>query len=244
MPPQPSSDAAIYVLRVGRDGLRFRYAAQIQLLEFMLTRAKALKKPGDTLRQYVQVASPPPSRQGHDWWYGIYVDDGTRDGRPFDPADDIWKERRIFHLEGIPSLDKPDKDTIVLNATFDMSHEQELQAPLRDEVDPKGFLSVPYYTRIQLTPGIVTYVDVNYSGEYRVRWSGGRELKPKTWVAISIADKQSDCFSPPERDTAEFLAQVEDCCLFSKPNVAAAVHDKLLDFAPLDQGEVVDQPPP
>jgi hypothetical protein len=238
MAAQPSSDAAIYIVRVCRHALWFRYAAQIQLEEFTRARPGAAKQPKAQLRQHVQVASPPPKRHGQDWWRGIYLDDGTTNGRPFDPADDIWKQHRMVYLEGIPSLDQPSKDTIVLNASFNMTYEPGLQAPLRDEVDPKGFLSVPYYTRIQLTSGIVTYVDVNYSGEYRARWPN-RPLDPEVdkWVAISIADQESDCFSPPERDTAEVIAQVEDCYRFPRPHLAPAVQDERPDSAPQGQGE-------
>jgi hypothetical protein len=72
-----------------------------------------------------------------------------------------------------------------------------------DEIDQRGFLSGSY-PQPPVEAGRVTRVPVDFYGEYELRWSG--TLPAGTWVAISF-----DRFWPPERSSAEYITQVEDC---------------------------------
>jgi hypothetical protein len=208
MPPQASKDGLIDVLRVGRDGVRFRFAAQLHLSEYGRTGPPATALP--TLYQRIQATSQP-TRVGGPWQDGIRVNDGTENGRPFTlregrSLDDAWQRRGVFWLEGIPNLDLPEPDTIILDEQIELPFRWAMEVPIIDYVDPRGFLSIPYPQPEQTDT--ITYVGVNYFGEYTLAWT--RPLQPGDWVAISF-----DRFQPPDRSSADYLAQVEDVNLFA-----------------------------
>ncbi len=161
------------------------------------------------LYRRIQAASPPPTRDGRPWELGIRVKDGTEDGQPLRVAggDDSWKRRGVFHLEGIPSLDQPTPNTIVLDRWLAVPAVQAHPTTLAftNEVDQRGFLSVSYPQPPIQDEG-VTRVGVAYYNQHTFHWA--RQLPPGAWVAISF-----DRFWPPERDSADYIAQVEDCML-------------------------------
>ncbi len=215
--PLASSDAVIDVLRVGRDGVRFRVAVELHLP--MFHREGPPKEALPTRHDiWVQAASPPPTRDGDPWWDGVRVHDGTENGRPFKPTglgpgqDDGWKRHGVFCLEGIPSLDEPGPGTVVLDQGLTVPFEWGRQIPFRREVDPRGFLSIPYPQPPVGEDG-VNDVGVNYFCECTLRWR--KRLTPGDWVAISF-----DRFTPPGRRSADYIAQVERCNLFEPPRQA------------------------
>jgi hypothetical protein len=176
------------------------------------------------------VASPPPKRAGDlklDWNEGIYLNDGSE----FNPDKDGELLRQdIHHLEGIPSLDVPAPDTIILDKLLTVPFVHEVAAPSgqaqaaqsgggpamlvtlerRSTQDPPGFLSVPYP---QPSRG---QIEVNFRQTFICKWTlktknnfGIAVQNPDTmnpWVAISF-----DQFWPPERSSADFIAQVQAC---------------------------------
>jgi hypothetical protein len=209
-----SSDAVIDVRQVCCHMIQLRLGIHL----------RAPAEPPDALpARYVriQAASPPPTRAGGPWEDGILVDDGmeTRPLLPTD-ADDPWKRRGVDWVTGIASLDQPKPSTIVLDRWLVLPARRAQLAVLPEraearaapapasftalnEVDPRGFLSVPYpLPRVDGRP--VPEISVDYSGEYTLPWT--RQLMPDGWVAISL-----DRFCPPERDSADYIAQVEDC---------------------------------
>jgi hypothetical protein len=209
---RPSSDGLIDVLRVGRDGIRFRFAAQLHLPGYPNDHPPAAALP--TLYQWVQGASPPPARAGNPWQDGIRVYDDTENGRAFalssrgQSLDDAWQRRGVFWLEGIPNLDPPKPETIVLDEQLDVPFRWAMEVPITEDPDPRGFLSIPYPYPPLEQAGTITYVGVDYFGEYTLAWT--RLLEPGEWVAISF-----DRFQPPDRPSADYLAQIEDVNLFA-----------------------------
>jgi hypothetical protein len=208
--PHSSSDAIIDVLRTGCDGIRFRFAAQLHLPSF--GRTGPPKRAHTTLyRVWIQAASPPPDRTSTagatPWEQGIRVQDGSQAGLPFTAPtlgpgqDNRWKQLGVFLDKNIAALGTPDSTTIVLDQGLTLSFEWGREIAFRDEVDPLGFLSVPY-PQPPMT-GTVTNVGVNYYGEYTLAWR--RRLQPGAWVALSF-----DRFRPPQRKSADFITQVED----------------------------------
>jgi len=220
--PHSSSDAVIDVLRVGCDGIRFRFAAQLHLPMFHPEGPPKQALP--TLHGvWIQAATPPPNRTSESgvsssWEQGIRVQDGSEAGRPFaaptlDPAQDHrWKQQGVFCQKGIPALGEPDRDKIVLDQGLTVPFEWGREIPFRDEVDPMGFLSVRY-PQPRTKVGEVTYVGVNYYGEYTLPWN--QPLQPGTWVSISF-----DQFRPPNRTSADYITQVENRNLFAPESQA------------------------
>lgn len=148
----------------------------------------------------------PCTRDGGPWELGIRVKDGTEDGQPLRVADgdDSWKRRGVFHLEGIASLDQPTPNTIVLDRWMAVPAVQAHPTTFTftNQVDQRGFLSVSY-PQPHIGDDGVTPVGVAYFEQYTLHWA--RHLPPGAWVAISF-----DRFWPPERDSADYIAQVED----------------------------------
>jgi hypothetical protein len=212
MPADHSSDAAIDVLRVCRDGIRFRFALELHVPRFHPEGPPGKALP--TRYQWIQAASPPPTRDGAPWEDGIRINDGTREDRAFRPTDpggdDAWRQYGVFCEEGAPSLDRPKPDTIVLHQRLAVPFEWARKIPFHQKgVRLKGFLSVPYPLELpddDVVDGVV-YVGVNYFGEYTLAWT--RPLKQGAWVAISFDD-----FHPPERGSADYIVQVENYWLF------------------------------
>ena len=49
-------------------------------------------------------------------------------------------------------------------------------------------------------------MEVNYKTTLTCQWRTGPTLKEGDWIAISF-----DQFTPPERSSADYLAQIQDC---------------------------------
>jgi hypothetical protein len=158
--------------------------------------------------RYLRISAasqPPPRAGGAAWEDGIRVRDADGGSHPFQAADDRWKRDGVVLVEGTPSLGQPAPDTIVLDrwlaVPFVPDGDVDATAfSFTADPDPRAFLSVPYP---QPPAG---KVPVWYAGAYDLRWS--RPLEPGAFVAVSL-----DRFWPPERDSADYLAQVEDCQL-------------------------------
>jgi hypothetical protein len=116
----------------------------------------------------------------------------------------------ISWVEGIPSLDKPPPETVILDQALAVQFEWSREMKFNDEPDPLGFLSIPYPQPYDYDPKL-TSVGVNYYGEYTLPWS--KPLSPGAWVAISF-----ERFENPERQSADFITQVQDCNLFHRPS--------------------------
>jgi hypothetical protein len=195
------SDAVFDFLQVCRDGIQLELGVRAPIHS-----QDAPEKRLRAIYRRVQAASPPPARDGRPWELGIRVKDGTEDGQPLRVADgdDSWKREGVFHLEGIPSLDQPTPNTIVLDRWMAVPAVQAHPTTFAftNEVDQRGFLSVSY-PQPQIGDDGVTPVGVAYFEQYTLYWA--RQLPPGAWVAISF-----DRFWPPERDSADYIAQVED----------------------------------
>lgn len=197
--PHAGSDALFDVLRVCRNGIRLKFGVRVptQRHGFPEQRLRAIYR-------RIQAASPPPTRDGRSWEHGIRVKDGSEDGRPFQVADgdDSWKREGVFHLEGIPSLDPPAPGTIILDRWLAVPAAQASPTTFTftNEVDQRGFLSVSY------PQPPMGDVGVAYFEQCTLYWT--RELPGDAWIAVSF-----DRFWPPERDSADYIAQVEDCML-------------------------------
>jgi hypothetical protein len=230
MPGQPTSDAALDLHRVCQHGVQFTYGIDLYLP------GSGRQPPATTPAprfQRIQVAHPPPERAsnvgGRAWYDSIYVD-LKDDQATLESAlrDGSWRWQDRFYLpdlfslyqEGIASLGVPADDTIILDKQFTIPFVHTLAAPdgqapaARPEMfmalgpplpkDRLGFLSVPYP---QASPG---QVEVNYKTKLTCQWKGSPLPQPeddkKKWIAISF-----DQFTPPERSSADYLAQIQDC---------------------------------
>jgi hypothetical protein len=223
MPGQPTSDAAFDLHRVCLHGIQFTYGIDLYL-------PGSGRKPPETTPaprfQQITVASPPPARasNGGAWCDHIYID----------PTDDVtlwsaletgdWKGQDLFYLpglfslyqEGIPSLGVPADNTIILDKQLTIPFVHTLAAPAGQgpaaspemfmaigpplHQDRLGFLSVPYP---QPDPG---QVEVNYKTTLTCQWKTGPALEEGAWIAVSF-----ERFTPPERSSADYLAQVQRC---------------------------------
>jgi hypothetical protein len=216
---QSSSDAAMEFVKVGRDGIRFCFGAELHLPEQPgQPPYEPPRPPDDALpvqhdRFWVTAASPPPNRDGLTWEWGLLLNDPDADEPPpFRPTgagseeSQKWRSWGITWVEGIPSLDKPAPETIILDQALPVPFEWEREMTFDDGPDPLGFLSVPYRQPYEYDPGL-TSVGVNYFAEFTLPWS--TPLPQGAWVAISF-----DRFWPPDRTSADFITQVDDCNLF------------------------------
>jgi hypothetical protein len=150
----------------------------------------------------IQTASPPPARvDGSAWDSGILL----KDGRPLQPSSPgaEWRDQGVRFVEDIASLDQPAPDTIVLTQWLALPA-NPVTRPFTDKVDPLGFLSASYPQPV-LGADRVAHLEVDYNADFDLRWS--RDLKPGSWVAISF-----DRFWPPERESVEYIGQVQKDC--------------------------------
>jgi hypothetical protein len=156
----------------------------------------------------IQVASPPPPRVGaFPWEFGIRINDAVEEGRPLDPAapDPSWKQKGVFQVQGIPSLDQPDPGDILVDKWLTVCSAKDKPTTVRftKDVDKRGFLSA-WYPQPDLDATGKADVEVEYYGNYRIPWP--KDLPLNSWLAISF-----DRFSPPERESVEYIAQVGEC---------------------------------
>jgi hypothetical protein len=229
MPGQPTSDAAFDLHRVCLHGIQFTYGIDLYLPGYG-------RKPPETAPpsrfQRIQVSRPPPARasNGGAWSDNIYVD-AKNDRLTLKEAlaTGAWKRQDLFYLpdlfslyqEGIASLGEPPANTIILDKLLTIPFVHTLAAPdgpapaARPEMfmaigppsseDRLGFLSVPYP---QPPPG---QVEVNFKATLTGQWKADPvpkidEDEEKNWIAISF-----DQFTPPERSSADYLAQIQAC---------------------------------
>jgi hypothetical protein len=186
------SDAAVQVQGACRHSLRFAFGAPVGY-----PYAAALfprDNPPPALFRRVQVAWPPPGRDGHPWQTGLWTGSG-----PFDPDDPPEHLRDVRPQEGAIALDLPKSDSIVLDSWFSVPRIRQTMSLAGADQDV-AVLSVPYW------PGPET-AHVDYFATHRMKfrteltdtWCG-------EWIAISF-----DAFWPPERDSADLIARLSKC---------------------------------
>lgn len=215
-----TKDAAIEVIRVGRDGIRFRFGAELHLPEGPDDPPyDPPRPPGESLqaepsRWRITAASPPPTRDSQHWAWGLTLGAGGGESPvAFDPVGvggPDWRTVGIGWTEVIPALDEPAAETIVLDKELPLAFEWGREMTFRNEPDPLGFLSVWYRQPFEYEPPL-TSVGVNFYGEFTLAWR--RPLSPGDWVALS-----ADGFKPADRDSADFITQVEDCNVLNPPS--------------------------
>jgi hypothetical protein len=202
--PQAGSDAVFDFLRVCPHDVLFILAVRPPALS-QDARPQRLR----ALYTRIQVALPPPHRVGAlPWEFGIRIHDAhEEEGRPLDPAaaDAAWKQQGVFQVRGIPSLDQPDPGDILVDTwlTVPAAKDEPTTVTFTRDVDPHGFLSA-WYPQPELDEGGTRRVEVDYYGEYHIRWP--KPLPLDSWLAISF-----DRFWPPERESVEYIAQVGEC---------------------------------
>ncbi|WP_285552956.1 hypothetical protein [Actinoplanes regularis] len=188
------SDAAFELIGACVHSIRFTFTAQI---DYPYASARlADDNPPESLFRRVQVASPPPSRNGRPWQTGLILD-----RKPFDPAGPLDRLSDVEVPTGLDGLGTPDPDAIILDLWLDVP-----KAPAK--VDFPGsdvgryILSVPYWQPVR-GPGETVSMDVAYSATLRVLWT---KAPTSRWVAVSF-----DAFWPVERDSADVLIPLGAC---------------------------------
>jgi hypothetical protein len=193
---QSGSDVGVQILLVARDGIRFDFVG--------LRRPFHAEPPEEALpdrRVWVQAASPPPPRIGGTPWYEPYT---AAAGLPAFLSAPRFVAAPQY--DGLQKLDKPARDTIVLDQEIKVPFQwaREADFDLAEIGNPTGFLANPY-------PQPRGWVGVDFHGEFTLRWA--TEVEPGHWVAISF-----DRFDPdPAVQSAAYLAQVTDAKLFGPP---------------------------
>jgi hypothetical protein len=164
----------------------------------------------------LQVASPPPDRiDGSSWKTGLRVFDESangRDFRDFEENDSYWKEKGVFALGGISSLDQPLPEKLVLDTWLAVPavHPSEaltrafdLTAPDKPTGEPiNHFLSARYPQPIvegrRLGLASVSYY---WEGELPLTGDVGN------FIAVSL-----DAFQPPDRFSVDYIVAVDQEC--------------------------------
>ncbi len=188
------SDAYFDLVGACVHSIRFVFAAQIDY-PYALARL-AEDNPPESLFRRVQVASPPPSRNGKPWQSGL-----TLGAVPFDPSGSLDHLNDVRFVTGIDNLDAPESDAIVLDQWFEIPAAPKKVAFSYDEARPY-LLSFPYWQPVS-RPGDTATMDVAYSTTHRVNWT---KTPTSRWVAVSF-----DAFWPAERDSAEVLVPLGAC---------------------------------
>ena len=207
-----SRDAAIDLISVCRDGIRFGIGTQLRLPrnDGEEPPAPPAEEPqGRPGRCRIVAASPPPTRAGQPWEFGVLA--GRQNvSAPFDPTSvrvqtrEAWRQG-VDWVRPIPDLDEPPDEAVVLAEDFDLTFDPTREMTFSEEPERLGFLSVPYKQPFDFRPPFHD-VGVNFYGEFTRRWR--RPLEPGTWVAMSLED-----FAPPGRESADYLVQIQDCDL-------------------------------
>jgi len=194
---QPLSDAAVELLGICSHSLRFAFGAPI---DYPYAAARLTRdNPPPVLFRRVQVASPPPERDGAPWETGLLT------GRTqFDPNSPPKRLRKVRAQEGAVALDLPDPESIVLDWWFSVPRVgQTMTFPGSDR--DRCFLSVQYWSPNRWSGDTVTQ-RVEYFATHRLSWARQPDAD---WVAISF-----DGFWPPERDSADLIAPLAGCDAF------------------------------
>lgn len=183
------------------DGLDYRLGA------VMRPAAEPLPASPPTPKIAVQIAAPPPARtDGSPWSEGLRVEDGTENGRPFDPGNPSWAEEVVFALQGISPLGRPDPATVVYDAPNFSVPRVEVAAAARFRLmfptEPvitgvNHFLSLPYPLLLDAKTGKpVGDVAAAFYREGRFDFD-----RPVTgFVAVSL-----EAFAPADRSSAEYI---------------------------------------
>jgi hypothetical protein len=197
---QPISNAAVEILRACRHSLRFAFGAPIGY-PYAVSRF-ARDNPPPALFTRVQVAWPPPERQGAPWQTGLRTNSG-----PFDPNNPPEQLREVWAQEGAIALDRPKPDSIVLDWWFSVPRvKQTMTFPGADQ--DFTVLSVPYWNELQVA-------QVEYFATHRLDFTKEPTDEQRgDWIAISF-----DAFWPPERDSADVIAHLGDCDALCPPKV-------------------------
>ena len=191
---QPTSDAAFELIGACVHSLHFAFGAPLRYP--YAPALLATENPPPALFRRIQAASPPPDRDGAPWETGM-----TLDGRPFAP--DIQIDlTEVKHDEGVPSLDLPDPEQIVLDRWFSVPRQaQSMAFPGSDR--GRYLLSIPYW-RPAIPPSQDDAVEeLEYYDTFAMEW----DRRPEgDWVAVSF-----DAFWPPERDSTDLIIPVREC---------------------------------
>jgi hypothetical protein len=162
----------------------------------------------------IQAASPPPRRaDGSEWTYGM-LNDGL--ALPPSPPPGGWEKPAERFADDIASLGQPPPDTIKLDQWLTVPADPGKRM-FTDEPAPLGFLSARYPQPVLGADG-VAYVEVEYNiaTDEPLPWSNPSDPpKPGSWVVFSF-----DRFWPPERESVEFIGQVQADCDCDDPNAA------------------------
>ena len=186
MPAQHSSDAAVDILRVCRDGIRFQYYGQLQLPRYGRSVPTAALP---SLDVWVQVATPPPNRvDGAPWQQGML----RQDGEPW-RQDQLaivarggngWQQHGVGWPYDTPALGRPPLENTILHQQISVPFGWMLDVrfPAEGEIDQVCFLSQPYEVGKEPLSG--RRVGVNYFGTFTLPWT--REVDVDDWVAVSF----------------------------------------------------------
>ncbi|MCO8274953.1 hypothetical protein M1L60_30665 [Actinoplanes sp. TRM 88003] len=191
-----SSDAAFQLFGACVHSLRFAFGAPLGY-----PYARPLADEGGTpesLFRRIQVASPPPTRDGEPWPTGM-----TLAKQPFDPETGAGKLADVSCADGIPSLDAPDPGTVVLDEWFRVPR-QEGQFDFPGDDQGRYMLSINYWSPIPDGAASATKTVAYYNDDLTMKWS--RPVTVGQWVAISF-----DAFFPLERDSADLILQIQEC---------------------------------
>jgi hypothetical protein len=154
----------------------------------------------------IQAASPPPCRaDGSEWTDGM-LNDGH--ALPPLPPPGGWKNPAERFAEDIASLRQPPPHTIKLDQWLTVPA-NPVERMVTNKPAPLGFLSAPYPQPVPGADGVAhVKVDYNIATDELLPWSTDRpEPQPGDWVAFSF-----DRFQPPERESVEFIGQVQERC--------------------------------
>jgi hypothetical protein len=185
---EPISDAAVEILGACRHALRFAFGAPVGYP--YAAAGIASDNPPPALFRRVQVAWPPPERQGDPWQTGLRTPAG-----PFDPDNPPARLGDVWAQDGAVALDRPEPASIVLDWFFSVPRtRQTMSFPGHDQ--DFTVVSVPYWKGPQT-------VDVEYFVTRRLTFMKEPEGE---WIAISF-----DAFWPPERDSADVIARLGEC---------------------------------
>jgi hypothetical protein len=190
----PVSDVAVEIVGACVHALRFTVGTP---LGYPYAAAGiATTNPPPALFRRVQVASPPPARDGEAWSVGMILDD-----KPFEP--DALSERlaEVRLEEGVASLDVPDPEKIVLDRWFSVPRQTGTMT--FPGADFGRYLLSVHYWNPAVAGGESVTKQVEYYGTYRMEF----DRRPADeWIALSI-----DNFWPAERDSADLIIPLREC---------------------------------
>ncbi|HWD44061.1 MAG TPA: hypothetical protein VHM23_10210 [Actinomycetota bacterium] len=202
--PQAGPDAIFDFLQICHHRVKFILGVLPPLADPQAAPGRRLP----AIYRRIQAATPPPDRADKTpWEFGIRLDDNTEDGQPFQSSDDddSWKDRGVFFVKDIASLDQPKPPSAIVLDSWLAVPARPISWPFTNDIDRHGFRSA-HYPQPRIGKEGVTRVSLDYFGMYDLPWS--RHLPDDSqWVAFSF-----DRFWPPERDSPEYIGQVQTDC--------------------------------